>query len=120
MTSRRGLEPKKPDWTPEKTLKVLRQQLVELEGIKALPPLEAYKEKEGWAQVTQAVIAHGFGEPSKKLSDFNFANWSASHKDQLKDFLAVTEVHETTVRSAIKELEFMLPEPTATENSRNS
>src|SRR6266436_5003401 len=31
MTSRRGPEPKKPDWTPEKAVTVLRHQLAELE-----------------------------------------------------------------------------------------
>jgi hypothetical protein len=110
MTSGRRSEPKKPEWEPEKTLKALRQQLAELEKIKSLPPLDAYKQKEGWTQLTEAAIRRGFGEQSQKLQDFHFARYAARHKNQLEDFGAVTDIHETTLISAIKELEFMLPD----------
>jgi hypothetical protein len=100
---------KEPDWTAEKTIRVLRQQLAELEKVKTLAPLDAYKEKEGWTQVTRAAITHGFGEQSQTLFNFNFAHYKAIHKDELKDFRAVTEAHETVLNSAIRELEFMLP-----------
>jgi hypothetical protein len=110
---KREPERKGPDWPPEKTLKVLRQQLAELETIKSLPPLEAYKRKEGWTQVTQATIVHGFGERSQNLTNFQWAHYAARHKDQLVDFRAVTEQHEIALTSTIRELELMLPEPEA-------
>ena len=74
MPSKRGPEPKGPDWTPEKTLNVLRKQLAELERIKSLPQLEAYKQKKVWTQVTQAAIVHVFGEKSQNLTNFHFAH----------------------------------------------
>src|ERR1700730_9320886 len=110
MTKKSDPESKKPERTPEKTFKILRQQLAELQKIKAMPPLEAYKEKEVWAQVTGGIIARGFGEPSRQLTAFHFGHYAARNKSQLEDFRAVTEAHETSVNSAIKELEFMLPE----------
>jgi hypothetical protein len=110
MPTGRSPEPKGPDWTPEKTLRVLRLQYAELEKIKSLPPLEAYKQKAGWTQVTQAAITHGFGEQSQNLTNFHFARYHARNKDQWADFRAVTEAHETALTSAIRELEFMVPE----------
>jgi TIR domain len=110
MTTSTGTEPRRPDWKPEKALRVLRQQLAELQKVKALAPLEAYKAKEGWTQVPRAAIVHAFGERNPNQMNFDFAHYAQRNKNQLEDFQAVTESHETALVSAIKELELMLPE----------
>jgi hypothetical protein len=106
----RALEPKGPDWTPERTLQILRQQLAELKELKQHKKQEVSRQYDVWSQTTWAVFSHGFGQQSHNLTDFNFANYGAKLKNEQEEYQRVTERQETAILSSIKELEMGLPE----------
>ncbi len=106
----RTSEPKGPDWTPERTLRMLRQQLAELREFKQQKKQEVSKEYDVWSQTTWAVFIHGFGEQSHNLTDFNFAHYGAKKTNEQEEFERVTERQDTAILSSIKELEMGLPE----------
>jgi len=48
-------------------LGVLRQQLTNLQTLKNRNHREAKNEEEGWKQITEGALIHGFGEGSHNL-----------------------------------------------------
>jgi hypothetical protein len=106
----RTSEPKGPDWTPERTLQMLRRQLYELEELRQHNNQEVSKQYDVWQSATRAVFEHGFGQQSRNLIDFNWAGYAARKRNQQEDFQLVTERQETAILSSIKELEMGLPE----------
>jgi hypothetical protein len=106
----RTSEPKGPDWAPERTLRVLRQQLGELRELRQHKKQEVSKEYDVWSQATWAVFIHGFGQQSHNLTDFNFAHYGEKKKNEEEEFQRVIGRQETAILSSIKELEMGLPE----------
>jgi hypothetical protein len=113
-------QPKGPDWQPDQTLRVLRQQLASLEKLKGRNPRDAENDERVWMQVTQGAMIHGFGEPSHNLSNFYSACWAGQHSamgtsghQQQLNFQARIEQFEANVVSSIVELEAGLPEAAA-------
>jgi hypothetical protein len=106
----RASEPKGPDWSPERTLQMLRRQLSELREFKQHRKQEVSKEYDVWSQTTWAVFIHGFGQRSHNLTDFNFAAYGEKRNDGQEEFQRVTDRQETAILSSIKEPEMGLPE----------
>jgi stalled ribosome alternative rescue factor ArfA len=70
MAQRHKTESKPADWSANTTLKLLRQQLEELQKFKGKNYREAQHEEDAWQQFTSNVIIHGFGEGSQNLRPF--------------------------------------------------
>jgi hypothetical protein len=73
------VQPKGPDWSPEQTLRVLRQQLEKLQVFKGKNHREMSNEEDVWKQMTQAALTHGFGEDSDNVGHFHSARWAGTH-----------------------------------------
>jgi hypothetical protein len=111
-------QPKEPDWSPEKTLRMLRQQLANLQKLKKRNHREAKNnEEEVWRQATEAALVHGFGEGSPSLSHFHVACWAGIHnRSGISDYRRQLNFQErigkfeATVTSSIAQLKAALPE----------
>jgi hypothetical protein len=117
MARSRAPEPKQPDWPPEKTLRVLRQQLEALQLIRGKKFREVENEENEWVQFTGNAIIHGFGENSQNERNFSMAchageySMMGTSEGQLqKNFELRVERFQATLASSIKELEVSLPE----------
>jgi len=120
MARRSVPEPQGPDWPPERTLSVLRQQLAELQNLKGRHITEAGNEEELWAQITHATLIHGFGRESQNVSNYYGARSAGVHNimgvsehQRQVNFQKRIEKYEISVRSSIAELEAGLPEAAA-------
>ena len=110
-------QPKGPTWTPEQTLRVLKQQLEKLETLKGKSYREIQNDEEVWAQTTQAVMINGFGERSHNLSNYYSARsagqrsmmGTSEHQQQINYDLRIAG-YESTLKSSIAEIEVILPE----------
>ena len=109
--------PIEPDWPPEKTLRMLRQQLANLQELKDRNHREAKNEEEAWRQAAEAALVHGFGEGSPSLSHFHVACWAGIHdRSSISDcrrqlnFQERIRKFEAIVTSSIAQLEAALPE----------
>jgi hypothetical protein len=71
--------PRPPDWPPDKTHGALRKQLAELGGFRGRNHREVTNEEQGWINLTQNILAHGFGENSNNVSQFHQAKWAGEH-----------------------------------------
>jgi len=119
MARSRKPEPKGPDWPPEKTLLILRQQLEELQKLKAASRFrDAQQNEDEWSQLTRNVLNHGFGEDSRNVSSFvraldagEYSMMGTSEHQLEQNFRLRCQQYEATLNSSIKELELMLPEP---------
>jgi hypothetical protein len=112
------VQPKGPDWSPEQTLRVLRQQLEKLQVCKGKNHGEVSKEEDVWKQVTQAALTHGFGENSDNVGHFHSARWAGTHNimgvseyQQQQNYVQRIDKFEANLRGSIAELEASLPEP---------
>jgi hypothetical protein len=110
-------QPKGPTWTPEQTLRVLRQQLERLEQFKGKNHQEVSNEEDQWAQLTQAAVINGFGEHSHNLSNFYSARSAGIHNimgvsewQQQQNYNQRIAGYEALIRSSIAEVEVLLPE----------
>jgi hypothetical protein len=117
MARSRAPKPKGPDWTPEKTVRLLKQQLDALQGFVNRKYQEARQDEDEWEQFTLNVIIHGFGEGSQNLNYFHRARWAGEHNVMgISEYQAQENFNQrlvafgATLRSSIKELEAMLPE----------
>jgi hypothetical protein len=106
-----------PDWPPERTLRVLRLQLEELQKLKNRNHTEASNDETLWAQITQGALTHGFGQGSHNLSHFSSARSAGIHNifgvsehQQQLNFQQRVDGYDSTVRSSIAEIESGLPE----------
>jgi hypothetical protein len=117
MTRYSKSQPKGPDWSPEQTLRVLRQQLANLQKLKNRNHREADNDEEVWKQSTEGALIHGFGQDSHNVSHFYRARsagfqsmmGTSDHQQQL-NFQERIDKFEATVSSSIAELEAVLPE----------
>ncbi len=117
--ARSKVQPKGPDWPPEQTLRLLRQQLEKLQAFKGRNYREVENEEEVWAQTTQGALIHGFGEGSHNVSNYYGARSAgihsmmgiSDHQRQLNYGERIAQ-YEATLLSSIAELEASLPEPT--------
>jgi hypothetical protein len=122
--ARRATSTKGPDWPPEKTLPLLKSQLVSLQEFKGKTFREVERAEDEWEQFTRSVIIHGFGEGSQNLSNFLMARSAgmhnmmgiSDHQRQL-NFEERTSQYESTLNSSIRELEAIvglaMPNPRA-------
>ena len=106
-----------PSWPPVQTLRVLKQQLEKLQGLRGRNCAEAEKEENIWQQTTEAALIHGFGESSHNVRNYYMARASgvhslmgiSPHQAQL-NYEARIEQFEATLLSSIAELEASMPE----------
>jgi hypothetical protein len=107
------------DWPHEKTLNALRRQLADLQRFKGSKYREARNPHSEWFDLTASILRHGFGEDSTNYRNLFFTGNALGEydrytptetKEQLNFEARVIE-EESCVRSTIKELELMLPEP---------
>jgi hypothetical protein len=110
-------EPRGPDWPPEKTLRVLKQQREELKQFKGRNYREIENELRTWDQFTVSVLTHGFGEDSTNETNFvrarSAGQWRIGGMPEAqiqRNYQLRIELYEAALNSSIKELEFMLPE----------
>lgn len=110
-------QPKGPSWQPEQTLRVLRQQLEELQKLKGRRRTEAHNDEELWAQVTEGALINGFGQDSHNLKHFHRARSAGVHNlygvsDQQRqtNFQLRIDGYDSTVKSSIAEILAGLPE----------
>jgi len=71
--------PNPPDWTPEKTYAALKKQLAELDHFRGRHYREVENEEQGWRNLTENILTHGFGEGSNNVSQFHHAKWAGEH-----------------------------------------
>jgi hypothetical protein len=110
--------PKGPTWTPEQTLRVLKQQLEKLELFKGKKHYrEVNNEEDAWAQLTEAAVINGFGEQSHNVSNFYSARSAGVHNimgvspwQQEQNYQQRIAAYEALLRSSISEIEVLLPE----------
>lgn len=115
--ARSKTQPKGPDWPPEQTLRVLRQQLEKLQAFKGKHYREVANEETVWQQVTEAALTHGFGEGSNNVGQFHWARSAGEHymggmSEGLlqSNYNKRIEKFEANLRASIAELEMSLPE----------
>ena len=113
----RAPEPKAPDWSPDKTVRILRQQLNELQKMKGRSYREIENELRAWDQFTASALVHGFGEDS--ANEHNFATARSAGQWRIggmpesqiqRNYQLRIDRYEAALNSSIKELEYMLPE----------
>lgn len=115
---RNKVQPAKgPDWPPERTLKVLREQLERLPSLTNRHFREAASDEAVWTQITQAALTHGFGGDSNNVGHFHSARWAGEHymggmSDGLlqNNYDKRIKAFESNLRASIAELEISLPE----------
>jgi hypothetical protein len=108
---------KGPDWPPERTLGVLRQQLEKLQAFRNKNHREMENDEGIWKQTAEAALTHGFGENSNNLGHFHSARWAGRHnmggisdQQQQLNYNQRIEKFEANLRASIAELEMSLPE----------
>jgi hypothetical protein len=113
------VQPKGPDWTPEQTLRVLREQLEKLQALRGKDHREVANTEEVWKQTTEAALTHGFGEGSTNVGHYHSARWAGTHNlmgisgyQQQLNYNQRIEKFEATLLSSIAELEASMPEVT--------
>jgi hypothetical protein len=106
-----------PDWPPEQALRVLRQQLDDLQKLRGRRHDEAHNDEEQWAQLTMAGLIHGFGPASHNIKHYYGARSAGQHNmygisdhQRQINFQLRIDAYESTVKSSIAELEAGLPE----------
>lgn len=111
------VSPKGPDWPPEQTLRVLKQQLDSLQSLKGKNHREVNQQETVWKQVTEGALIHGFGEGSHNVSHYYSARSAGIHmmggiseRQMQSNYDARVERFEATLLSSIAELEASIPE----------
>jgi hypothetical protein len=120
MPRRPSTPPPAPaDWPPEKTLNALRRQLTDLQRFKGHKIREVKKEHSEWWSLTAVILQHGFGLDSQQYANLRYTGFAIGDHDRYTpegtkeqlNFEARIGAEESCIRSAIKELELILPEP---------
>jgi hypothetical protein len=106
-----------PDWPPERTLRVLKQQLEGLQAFKGKNHREMANEEDAWTQATEGAMVHGFGDDSHNVGHFRMARHAGSHSMMgISDYQRQVNYEkriakfEATLRGSIAELEASMPE----------
>ncbi len=117
ITRSAKIPPKGPDWPPEQTLSVLRQQLEKLQVFKGKNHREVENEETVWKQLTEGALIHGFGEGTHNVSHYYSARsagrWnvgSVSEYQVQENYKQRIAQFEATLLSSIAELEASIPE----------
>src|SRR5712691_9451866 len=112
MAQRRKAETKPADWPANTALKLLRQQLEELQKFRGKNFREVEHDEDAWQQFTGNVIIHGFGEDSQNVRHFNAARWAGeqsmmgtSEAQAQRNFELRIVKFQATLIGSIKELE---------------
>jgi len=115
--ARAKVQPKGPDWPPEQTLRVLRQQLEKLLAFKGKNHREVENEETVWKQITEGALIHGFGEGSHNVNHYYHARAAGIHnmmgisdQQQQLNYNESIVTFEATMLSSIAELEASIPE----------
>ena len=117
MPTRRKPELKEADWPPERTLRILKEQLDALQKFRGKTFREVDQEEQEWKEFTLSALIHGFGEGSQNVSNFYSARNAgvynmmgiSDHQRQL-NFQQRIERFQATLSSSIRELLAVLPE----------
>jgi predicted nucleotide-binding protein len=107
--------PKPPDWPPEKTYAALKTQVAELDAFRGKHYKQVENAEQGWRNLTENILTHGFGEGSNNLSQFYHANWAGEHymggmSEGLiqNNFDARLEALDAALKSSLAELELIM------------
>lgn len=107
--------PKPADWPPEKTYGALKTQLAELDQFRGKHYRQVENAEQGWRNLTENILTHGFGEGSNNLSQFHHAKWAGEHymggmSEGLiqNNFDARLEALGATIKSSLAELELIM------------
>ena len=107
------------DWSPEKTHSALKKQLTALEDLlRGKNYAAAENDERGWLNLTENIMAHGFGEDSNNVRQFKHARnvgqlWSPNMGEaKIQEYFdRRVEALSSVTRSSIAELEVILPQP---------
>ncbi|SRR5712691_6950414 len=124
----RAPDPLKADWSPEKALLQVRQQLEALQQFKSRKYREVETAHNEWVQQTAMILRHGFGDPHQNCDNFRHTGWAVGEFDryapeetkQQLNFEARVVLEESSLRTCIRELELMLPEKSSTQAAQTS
>jgi predicted nucleotide-binding protein len=120
--------PKPPDWPLKRTYEALKKQLTDLDQCRGKNYRQVEVAEQGWRNLTENILTHGFGEGSNNVSQFHHAKWAGEHymggmSEGLiqNNFDKRVEALDAVIRSSLAELELMM-EPTepVTTKSRES
>ena len=110
-------QPRGPDWPPDRTLRVLKQQFESLQAFKGKNYREMENDEEAWIQATEGAMVHGFGKESHNLGHFRMARHAGHHSmmgisepQRQLNFDQRIAKFEATLRGSIAELEASMPE----------
>jgi hypothetical protein len=112
--------PRPADWSSERTHAALKKQLAALEDQLRGKNHRAADDNDerGWSNLTENILAHGFGEDSNNVRQFKQARnvgqlWAPEMGEALiqEYFDRRVEALSSVVQSSIAELEWMLPQP---------
>jgi predicted nucleotide-binding protein len=106
--------PNPPDWPPQRTYAALKKQLAELDRFRGRSYREVENEEQGWRNLTENILTHGFGEGSNNVSQFHHAKWAGEHymggmSEGLiqNNFDKRVAAFEAMLKSSLAELELM-------------
>jgi len=104
------------DWSPSRTYAALQRQLTALDSFRGRRFIEVQHEEQGWMNLTKNILAHGFGDPSNNIRQFDDAEWAGSHVTSARtnfevhnqrNFEARTESFAAMLKGTLAELELM-------------
>src|SRR5262249_11838462 len=97
-----------------RTYAALGKQLAELDKLSGRNYREAEHDEQEWKNLTENILAHGFGEDSKNLSHFYHARSAGTHylsgmSEQLRqqNFEKRQQAFAAVMKSSLAELELM-------------
>jgi hypothetical protein len=115
--ARKSQNQKEPTLLPERALRALSQQLVELQNLKNRPFQEAESERDEWEHLTENIIEATFGNPSSQLSRFYSARNSGiylmggiSNIQKQKNYNEEIQDLESLLKALVSALRLQLPE----------
>jgi predicted nucleotide-binding protein len=107
--------PKPPDWPPVKTYEALKKQLSDLDQFRGKNYRQVEIAEQGWRNLTENILTHGFGEGSNNVSQFHHAKWAGEHyaggmSEGLiqNNFDKRVEALAAMIKSSLAELELMM------------
>ncbi len=111
------IPPKGPDWPPERTLRILKEQLERLQFFKNKNHREMNNEEDVLQQTIEGALIHGFGENSHNLGNYHMARHAGHHSmmgisdhQQQLNYSQRIDKFEVILRSSIAELQASMPE----------
>jgi predicted nucleotide-binding protein len=105
--------PKPPDWAPDKTYNALKKQLEGLDQFRGRHYGEVENAEQGWTNLTENILTHGFGADSNNIGQFHQARWAGQHRlgmsegEIQQNFRQRVEAFDAMLKSTLTELELM-------------